>query len=169
MEVKHTRQKTYYHYRAYCLKYSEREQVLLFPTVKNKETRKLACKGPYTIGELINKLNFRVCHDGTKKITKVLYKRFKKFTTGEQFFRPMENICRPQQQETTSSAGRMDDDIIELQVEKTIIPGHAKHTVAAEKINTGKNTPKNKKNEMTMVATVEDTSRSISPAFVKKM
>ena len=44
----------------------------------------------------------------------------------------LENVGRPQQQETTSSVEKMDDHLTEIEVEKTVLPGYAKHNGAAE-------------------------------------
>ena len=148
MELEQTCQKTCYNYRAYGTTYSAGKQVLVFPaTVRKGETKKLTSfyKGPYIIVKIINDLNFCVCQDGTKKFFKVLYKRLKKYETRENFFRPINNVSRAQQQEMTSWVGKKDDNFIKIEV-KAVFPGHAKHNAAADETNIEEYTHQNKQN-----------------------
>ena len=80
MDVEQERQKTYYDRRKYGPNYKVGEEVLVFnPTVKKGDTRKFNSfyRGPYTIVEIINDLNFRVEDKKTKKAIKVHYDRLK--------------------------------------------------------------------------------------------
>ena len=74
-DVEPEQKKTYYDRRKYGLNYKIGEEVLVFnPTVKKRETRKFTSfRGPYTIVEIINDLNFRVEDKKTKKAIKVHY------------------------------------------------------------------------------------------------
>ena len=67
-----------------------------------------------------------------KKIIKMKYDRLKKPKTREHFFVGIENISRPQQQEPTSSVEKPDDEFFVIEVEETVLPGHAIHNVGGE-------------------------------------
>ena len=121
MNVEQERQKTYYHRSKYGRNYEVGEEVLVFnPTVKRGETRKITSfyRGPYTIVEIINNLNFRVEDKKTKKAIKVHYERLKKYKTREKPF-----TLEPQaKQKTTvkkekniSLDSSEDDDKIEIE------------------------------------------------------
>ena len=60
------------------------------PTVKKVETRKFTSfyRGPYTIVEIINDLNFKVEDKITRKAIKVHYDRMKKYKKREKPFTP---------------------------------------------------------------------------------
>ena len=80
----------------------------------------------------------------------------KKYKTGELLFVRMENDSRPQQQDTTSSLCETEDDFIEVEVEETVLRGHAKHISAPEDTNIEECTPQKVQNNIPKVAATED-------------
>ena len=74
------------------------------------------------------------------------------------------NVSRPHKPENSSSVGETDDGFIQVEVEKTLKPGHAKHTVATEETNIEEGTLQNVQNEIPNVGTSEDLGRSVSRA-----
>ena len=99
-----------------------------------------------------------------KKILKMSENRLKKHKTREEFFVRKKNVSRPHQQKTTSSVKGTDDDLIEVQVEETVLIDHAEHRLAAEETNIEEWTPENVQNEVPNVGTSEDSGKIVSPA-----
>ena len=60
----------------------------------------------------------------------------------------MKNDSRPLQLETNSSIEGTDDNSNEIEIEKTILPGHVKHKVATEQTNIEESTPQNVQNKI---------------------
>ena len=80
----------------------------------------------------------------------------------------IENFGRTQQHETASSSEETDDNLIEIDLEETILLGYAKQDVAAEETKSQEYTLQNKHNEIPNVATSEELCKSISPAVGKE-
>ena len=123
MELEQTLQKTYYDYRAYGPVYHVGEQVLIFfPTVKKGQTKKFTSfyRGPYKILEIINDLNFRVCHEETRKVIKVHYDRMKKYKLRERIFTRMSGTQEHTETQQTDESGIIDDDLIEVEIEQIV-------------------------------------------------
>ena len=99
------------------------EQVLLFfPTVKKGQTKKFTWfyRGPYKILETINDLNFRVCHEETRKEIKVHYDRMKKYKPRERIFTRMSGTQEHTETQQTDESGIIDDDLIEVEIEQLV-------------------------------------------------
>ena len=79
----------------------------------------------------------------------------------------MKNVRRSHHQPTTFSVEETDDDFIETEVEETVVPGHAKHMVTAEKVNIEDCAPQSVQIEMANARITEESGGSISPAAVK--
>ena len=121
MELEQTQQKTYYDYRAYGPVYHVGEQVLIFfPTVKKGQTKKFTSfyRGPYKILEIINGLNFRVCHEETRKDINKHYDRMKKYKLWERIFTRMSRTLEHSETQQTDESGITDDDLIEVEIEQ---------------------------------------------------
>ena len=76
-------------------------------------------KGPYTIVETITELNFRVCHDETKKTIKVHYDRLKQHKCREQTSVRINETRIQRELEEKPFAEEVDDDFIKIEVEQT--------------------------------------------------
>ena len=91
-----------------------------------------------------------------KHFNKMRYDRLKKYKSREQFFVRMKNLGRPQQQETASSAEKRDDELIEIEVERTVLPGHAKDNLAAEETKNEEYTPQKSRRVHTVPKRFDD-------------
>ena len=88
MDVEQTRRKTYYDYHTYGPVYCEEKKVVFFRTLKEGDTKIISSfyRGPYTILEIFNNINFRVKHNERKNNNKFLIDRMKEYPFKERLF-----------------------------------------------------------------------------------